>query len=1132
MIILLMVLTVGQAAADTAGTNTDRQQVSAETLKAKIDAVTQNTQLDEGAKNKLLELYRQGLDNLSAIETNKAQADAFVHAIKSAPEAIRKLNLSLKRQNARQEAADQKTTDDKVDPRPLKDLEQELLQAKAKATELESEVANLTHQSTQFIERPAKISQRLAEIKENENSLAAISKAAPQPTDNSELVQAQSLMAQTQVAALQSESRMLNQELVSMPLRSELVNVQRDEASVRLDLARQQLQKLEANLNRKRQLDASQSVGEAQEVVAQMADNQPILQQAAALNASYSEQLLNISAALKTTAKQRDELTSELNRIEESYASTKQKIEMAGLSHALGLLLHDIQRNLPNDRQLSRQLSRNRQVTAETGLVQVQTEDEKKKIDDLDGTINELIGDLPAEMAKKLHPELRTLLASRGDILGKIIAANRSYLSQLSEIELLYANLLNTVDDFNNFLEERLLWMRSTPLIHLADLLRVPGEFQALFVPDQWIAVGKALVQQAILSPLFFLALLCSGGLLAARRFLINKMESAVNLAGNPASYHFGQQVIALLLTMIMALPCPLLLGVVGWQLHSLGEANDFSRSVGTALFFLSFRLYYLRIIIECLRPVGLATRIFFWPKDKVQFLRQETQWFIFTFIPIVFFTQIAFFINYRAGSSHTLGRLSILLILAVFMVFSVRLLHPRAVLWRDIHATAPKNCLIRLRPFLFVAALMLPLFLAGLVVSGYIFAVGGLLGCLINTVWLSFALVLGHQMFERWLIQSERQLALKKSWSRSSRDMVEGGVASSSHDPESATMAQPEENLANLSQESRKLLNSLMTIVGLVGLWLVWFELLPALRMLNQYSLWTNVVQVNGQTTTIPVSVADAGMTLVIGCLTVIGTRHLPSLLTIIFLKRLQMSAASRYTVVTLTRYGIGAAGILYIADGLGFSWAQIQWLVAALGVGIGFGLQEIVANFISGIIILFERPIRVGDVVTVDTTDGVVTRIRIRATTIRDFDGKELLVPNKEFISGRLLNWSLSDPMIRILLPVGVAYGSDLARAMQLMRQTAENHPLVLKDPKPWVTFDSFADSALLLNLRCFVGSVDNRVRVRSDLHLGIDDAFRTAGISIAFPQQDVHLDTTTPLAVHLVREDEAKMREGEEG
>ena len=163
-------------------------------------------------------------------------------------------------------------------------------------------------------------------------------------------------------------------------------------------------------------------------------------------------------------------------------------------------------------------------------------------------------------------------------------------------------------------------------------------------------------------------------------------------------------------------------------------------------------------------------------------------------------------------------------------------------------------------------------------------------------------------------------------------------------------------------------------------------------------------------------------------------------------------MSSGCRYTVTTLTSYGIVAVGLLLALSSIGARWSHFQWLVAALGVGIGFGLQEIVANFISGLIILFERPVRVGDYVTIGETDGFVTKIRIRATTIRSRDAHELLVPNKEFITNRLLNWTLSDEVIRVEIAVGVAYGSDVERALALIKEAAEGHEHVLHDPSPF--------------------------------------------------------------------------------
>ena len=170
------------------------------------------------------------------------------------------------------------------------------------------------------------------------------------------------------------------------------------------------------------------------------------------------------------------------------------------------------------------------------------------------------------------------------------------------------------------------------------------------------------------------------------------------------------------------------------------------------------------------------------------------------------------------------------------------------------------------------------------------------------------------------------------------------------------------------------------------------------------------------------------------------------------------------------------------------------------------------------SGIIILFERPVRVGDFVTIGDTNGFVTKIRIRATTIRNRDAPELLVPNKEFITGRLLNWSLTDQMSRLLVTVGIAYGSDVQKAMRLMEQAARQNDKVLLEPSPAVIFQSFGDNALILILRCFVATVEDRIITISDLNQAINEKFNEAGIVIAFPQRNLHIDESEPVSVKI--------------
>jgi potassium efflux system protein len=177
-------------------------------------------------------------------------------------------------------------------------------------------------------------------------------------------------------------------------------------------------------------------------------------------------------------------------------------------------------------------------------------------------------------------------------------------------------------------------------------------------------------------------------------------------------------------------------------------------------------------------------------------------------------------------------------------------------------------------------------------------------------------------------------------------------------------------------------------------------------------------------------------------------------------------------------------------------------------MSLGLAFGLQEIFANFVSGLIILFERPVRVGDVVTIDAISGVVSRIRIRATTITDWDRKELIIPNKEFITGRVLNWTLTDPVNRVVVKVGVAYGADTAKVSEILLRLAQENPHVLKDPMPRVMLDSFGDSSLNFVLTCFLPNLENRGTVINDLHMAIDREFRQAGIDNAYPQREVHV------------------------
>jgi potassium efflux system protein len=400
-------------------------------------------------------------------------------------------------------------------------------------------------------------------------------------------------------------------------------------------------------------------------------------------------------------------------------------------------------------------------------------------------------------------------------------------------------------------------------------------------------------------------------------------------------------------------------------------------------------------------------------------------------------------------------------------------------------------------------------------------------------SVWLVLGLVLLQGFIARWLMLGYQRLALqaaieKRDAARAAREAAEVEDQKVSAEEAELAVEEPEVDLAVLDSERRRLLRTIIGLVAIVSLWAIWAPIIPAIGILQDISLWTATRTVGGEAVHVPVTMADVLIAVLVAVMTGAAARGLPAFIEYILLQRTQISAGSRYTATTLLRYTIIGVGTIIVVGILGARWAQIQWLVAALGVGIGFGLQEIVANFISGLIILFERPIRIGDVVSVGNTSGVVTRINIRATTIRDWDRRELLVPNREFITGQLLNWSLSDSILRIVVPVGIRYGSDVGLAMKIAEEVALDNDDVLDDPESFVVFESFGDNAINLTLRAYVQSISVLMRVKTELHSELNNRLTEAGIVIAYPQRDVHLDTSRPLEICL-RQDTTPLADG---
>ena len=208
------------------------------------------------------------------------------------------------------------------------------------------------------------------------------------------------------------------------------------------------------------------------------------------------------------------------------------------------------------------------------------------------------------------------------------------------------------------------------------------------------------------------------------------------------------------------------------------------------------------------------------------------------------------------------------------------------------------------------------------------------------------------------------------------------------------------------------------------------------------------------------------------------------------------------------LVHYAIISLGFLLVLGTLGFNFTNITIIGGALGVGIGFGLQNIVNNFVSGLILLFERPVRVGDYVEVGGLFAEVKKIGLRATTVQSFDGADIVVPNSDLVTNQVTNWTRTNRIVRLRIPVGVAYGSDVPLVMKIVLECALDNPAVLSSPKPQVLFRGFGDSSLDFEVRVFTPDIDYRLVLQSELLQEIDREFRLNGVEIPFPQRDLHL------------------------
>ncbi len=1081
---------------------------SADDLKAAAEEAAANQELSEEQRTRFADIYSRTQSQLKRASEANDQAAGYQKALEGAAAEAKAMRAQLEEDLAEAEEASFVLSSDIG----LEQAEQQVQTEPAKLKNLEDQAGRIAATLTAESERPETVRKELTESQALEERLKQQSVSSENAS--AKQIQAEQWLLAAQRAAAQAISSRLEAEQLSRPMRVDLLQAQQDRVAFDLRVQREIVKVYDQQILALRQQEARKALDEVASAQEAVADAHPAVQSLAQANTVVSAEITARTAQLESLKEQEDLATETALRFETDLENIKRKLAVLGMSEALGKVLREQQARLPNPLYGRADISRRDRLIAEASLKQLGYEDERRTLQSISAYVDERLADVEPEEAERIRDDMMELARTRRDLVRGAIDVETTYLRALGDLDFAVRRVETSAREYRDFISERLLWIRSAPAFSVETLKPLPSEIFRLLSPVHWWNLLREAPTAILGSVLYPVMLLAFAFLLRYHMRLLELLEATSAQVGKVATDGFRSTAKGLLYTVLLAATWPLLLATLGLALEAVEFDGRTERSVGfalhrTAVYFLG--LEFLRYLLV---PQGLMLRHFRWSQYSVDRLSPKVWQLEIVFVPMVFVAIVANRSTQQEGVSilASIALIVALVALSRFFMQTPGVAQGELKHLISMRSAQRQSILGRLLRYFMTA---LPLVLVVCILLGFTHTAIQFLSSLVGTLALFVALLLLHELGVRWLrimrlrlIESERIKAEAAAREAAENNEIEPEMLLDfdKQDPD------------ELDSEGRTLLNTVLVILALVGTWGVWSELLPALGILDSVALWSRTELVDGVETTSPVTPLDIMQVLLVTVAGYVAVQRIPSLLDLFLRQKMELASGTVYASVTLGRYALITAFVILVLGMLGASWNQIQWAVAALSVGIGFGLQEIVANFISGIILLFEQPIRVGDTVTVGETSGVVTKIRMRATTVRDWDGRELLVPNKEFITGRLLNWSLSDQQTRLLIEIGVAYGSDVPKAMKLALDAAHEHDNVLDDPEPFITFDAFGDNALVLTLRCYLPNLDRRLTTGSELRNSINDKYNDAGIVIAFPQRDVHLNGLGPIDVNI--------------
>ncbi|WP_194789542.1 mechanosensitive channel MscK [Pseudomonas sp. UFMG81] len=890
-----------------------------------------------------------------------------------------------------------------------------------------------------------------------------------------------------ELASLNALTQLRRQELAANSQLQDLGNARHDLLIARAARLEQEIQDLQTLINDKRLAQSQQAVTQ-QSLEAQKAGGSTLLANESAANLKLSDYLLKSTDRLNELTQQNLRTKQQLDSLTQADQALDEQINVLKGSLLLSKILYKQKQALPHlklDRDLADQI-------ADIRLYQFEINQQREQMSSPSSYVDKLLANQPQEdVTPQLRKALLEVAITRGDLLERLNRELSALLNESITLQLNQKQLLSTAQNLRTTLEEQMFWIPSNKPLDWDWLRYVPERLADQVASLPWGSGVKELADGLSQRPLLFLPLLLViGALLWKRKYLyqrLGKVHQDIGHFKRDSQWHTPQ---AILINILLAMPVALALALGSYALQI--DARGQNANLGAALWQIAQAWLVFYTAYRILAPGGVAEIHFRWHKPQVEFLRGWVRRLGTVVLALVGVVAVA----EHQPSALADDVLGIGVVLACYALMAWLL--SRLLLSSPAHRD---TSLFRRAVGVAFTALPIALFVA--VCFGYYYTALKLTDRLIYTLYLLLFWLVIEAAFVRGLSVAARRLAYQRALSK--RQAVKEGL-----DGE-VPIEEPTLDIEQVNQQSLRLIRLALLGGFIAGLYWVWADLITVFSYLNNFTLYEYTSGTGAAASMVPISLGDLLGALVIVGITFALAGNLPGLLEVLVLSRLNLAQGSAYATTTLLSYIIVGVGIVSTLSTLGVSWDKLQWLVAALSVGLGFGMQEIFANFISGIMILFERPVRIGDTITIGNLSGTVSKIRIRATTITDFDRKDIIVPNKTFITGQLINWSLTDTVTRVTLKLGIDYGSDLDLVRDILLKGAHENPRVLKDPEPIVYFLNFGESSLDHELRMHVRDLGDRNPTLDELNRYINREFKAHNIKISVRQVEVFVMDT---------------------